>query len=78
MNTGSERYNDHAAPCVCAEGTFQYNGTHGLMHTFQSAANANAPNGKTTFKGAKQNGIAAMNKVFPRIRLQSGLPRITA
>jgi hypothetical protein len=65
VNTGSVPYNEDDAPCVCAEGTFQHNGTHGLMHTFQSAANASAPNGKTTFKGAKQNGIAAARKVFP-------------
>jgi hypothetical protein len=80
VNTGSKKYNENAAPCVCAEGTFQYNGTHGLMHTLQSAEAAKLPTGtlelqggqvtteefhKTTYKGAKTNGINAMKKVFP-------------
>ena len=80
VNTGTKKYDENEAPCVCAEGTFQYNGTHGLMHTLQSAEAAKLPTAslalegggstakqfhKTTFKGAKTNGINAMKKVFP-------------
>jgi hypothetical protein len=32
------RYDPAEAPCICVEGTNQYHGTHGLMHTFQSTA----------------------------------------
>ena len=32
------RYDPAKAPCVCVEGTNQYHGTHGLMHTYQSTA----------------------------------------
>lgn len=63
---------------VCAEGSTQNVGTHGMMHTHQSVKNAGAKtgiltfaNGSTTeikvqtYKQAKANGIAAMKKTFP-------------
>lgn len=31
-------YDEAKAPCVCLEGVNQYQGTHGLMHTYQSTA----------------------------------------
>jgi hypothetical protein len=31
-------YDPDKAPCVCLEGVNQYQGTHGLMHTYQSTA----------------------------------------
>lgn len=44
-------YDIGQAPCVCVEGTNQTNGTHGLLHTHQSTAAANAPGaaGSLTF-----------------------------
>lgn len=83
VNTGSVKYNENKAPCVCAEGTSQsMDGTHGWMHTHQSVENAKRPAGVlmvgngssaqpqsfdhvTTYKDAKANAIAAMQKVFP-------------
>lgn len=35
-------YVPEKAPCICVEGTNQYHGTHGLMHTFQSTAAINS------------------------------------
>jgi Domain of unknown function (DUF4150)/GHH signature containing HNH/Endo VII superfamily nuclease toxin 2 len=74
-------YDENKAPCVCAEGTSQsMDGTHGWMHTMQSVENAKCPSGVispgnggppiefphvTTYKDAKKNAIAAMQKVFP-------------
>jgi hypothetical protein len=87
VNTGTVPYNEDDAPCVCAEGTFQYNGTHGLMHTLQSAENAKLPTGKldlqgggetakdfhkTTYKDARKNGVDAMKKVFPESGCKEG------
>jgi hypothetical protein len=77
---GIHDYDEHKAPCVCAEGKNQNTGTHGLMHTFQSAKAARCPEdtlplsnggmtelGKvTTYAQARDNGIAAFHKVFPR------------
>ncbi|WIF70068.1 HNH/endonuclease VII fold toxin-2 domain-containing protein [Metapseudomonas otitidis] len=76
---GIKDYNENKAPCVCAEGVNQNVGTHGLMHTHQSAAAAKARKGrltdskgntftakKTTYKTAKTQSIQAMAKVFPQ------------
>ena len=77
---GIHDYDEHKAPCVCAEGKNQNTGTHGLMHTFQSAKAAKCKEGKialsngteteltkvTTYAAARDNGIAAFHKVFPR------------
>lgn len=60
---GITNYNTAHAPCVCAEGCTQYGGTHGLMHTFQSASAGNAP--QTTYGAAKEGAVGAMQKVFP-------------
>lgn len=78
---GITNYREKAAPCVCAEGTNQYVGTHGLMHAFQSAAVAGMPTGRlplssgpqsytkigpvTTYGDAKANSLAAFKKTFP-------------
>ncbi|MDP5240088.1 DUF4150 domain-containing protein [Uliginosibacterium sp. 31-16] len=32
------KYDPAKAPCVCVEGTNQYHGTHGLLHTYQSTS----------------------------------------
>jgi hypothetical protein len=71
-------YREGDAPCVCAEGATQHVGTHGQMHTFQSAGVAGAPtetlplaNGgtvtapATTYAAAKDNAVQAMQKTFP-------------
>ena len=71
-------YSENMAPCVCAEGTNQHVGTHGLMHAYQSASAASCRSGdiklsngetmtakKTTYKTAKGKAIDAMEKTFP-------------
>ncbi|PTQ73701.1 HNH/endonuclease VII fold toxin-2 domain-containing protein [Pseudomonas sp. GV071] len=76
---GISNYNENKAPCVCAEGVNQNVGTHGLMHTFQSASSSRARKGelttskgakftakKTTYKTAKTQAMTAMAKVFPQ------------
>ncbi|RTU27444.1 DUF4150 domain-containing protein [Pseudomonas aeruginosa] len=76
---GISNYSENKAPCVCAEGVNQNVGTHGLMHTFQSAAAAKSRSGtlqlsngssisakKTTYGTAKRQSMAAMGKVFPQ------------
>jgi hypothetical protein len=76
---GIVNYNQAKAPCVCAEGVSQNVGTHGLMHTFQSAVASKcesgdlplAPDGMlrdvkwTTYRDAKASAFKAMQKVFP-------------
>lgn len=75
---GISNYNEDDAPCVCAEGKNQNTGTHGLMHTYQSAAASKCAPGtlklsgggtitapRTTYGEAKASAIASMQKVFP-------------
>lgn len=75
---GMSGYSENMAPCVCAEGATQNVGTHGLMHTYQSAGAAKCKSGeiplsggesitakKTTYKEAKENSIESMKKAFP-------------
>jgi hypothetical protein len=76
---GTEDYSTDKAPCVCAEGTNQYQGTHGLLHTFQStAAMGNETIKKlklkdgtvletksTTYGEARDQGASAAKKTFP-------------
>ncbi|WP_322114308.1 PAAR-like domain-containing protein [Aquabacterium sp. A7-Y] len=73
------KYDEDAAPCVCAEGINQNTGSHGWMHTFQSLEAMKMPEealtlstGKKlpkqpaqTYKQAKENAFKAMRKVFP-------------
>jgi hypothetical protein len=76
---GIKLYREGKAPCVCAEGVNQHTGTHGLMHTLQSAAAAKCANGTlsvtgggtvagkvTTYGEARDSGIKAFQKVFSR------------
>lgn len=78
---GVHNYQANKAPCVCAEGVNQNTGTHGLMHTFQSAVAARCPPGTltfangstvttkvTTYADARDSSIAAFQKVFPHSR----------
>ncbi len=75
---GIKDYDANKAPCVCAEGKNQNTGTHGLMHTYQSAvavlcpedtlplANGGSVTGKvTTYAAARDSSITALQKVFP-------------
>jgi hypothetical protein len=76
---GTEDYDTGRAPCICAEGVNQYQGTHGLLHTFQSTAaqgnvtigpielvDGNAMETKVTKYGkSRDQGVAAAKKVFP-------------
>jgi hypothetical protein len=75
---GVHSYSENLAPCVCAEGVNQNTGTHGLMHTYQSADAAKARTGsiplsngktmtdkKTTYGTAKEKAMDAMEKTFP-------------
>lgn len=75
---GVSNYSENLAPCVCAEGVNQNTGTHGLLHTFQSAAAAKAREGviplsdgttitekKTTYGTAKRKAAEAFKKTFP-------------
>lgn len=81
---GVENYNENMAPCVCAEGKNQNTGTHGLMHTFQSAAAAKCDVGvipmssgapivdkKTTYGEAKKKAAEAFQKTFPESKCDS-------
>ena len=76
---GVKGYKEGAAPVVCAEGVNQHTGTHGLMHTLQSAEASKAAVGKielsqgdpiyakaTTYGQARDSGIKAFQKVFPQ------------
>jgi GHH signature containing HNH/Endo VII superfamily nuclease toxin 2/Domain of unknown function (DUF4150) len=76
---GISNYKENNAPCVCAEGKNQNTGTHGLMHTFQSAAASKCDVGqlnvtkgkaitakKTSYGEVKDSAFAAMQKVFPQ------------
>ena len=51
-------YNPQKAPCICVEGTNQYHGTHGLMHTHQSTAAINSASleGITTLGFTNEQG----------------------
>ncbi|WP_341317006.1 HNH/endonuclease VII fold toxin-2 domain-containing protein [Paraburkholderia sp. IMGN_8] len=75
---GMSDYSENMAPCVCAEGVNQNTGTHGLMHTFQSAAAAKCPEGNipmskgpsvkdrvTTYGESKESAAKAHKKTFP-------------
>jgi len=58
-------YDPVKAPCVCLEGTNQYHGTHGVMHTFQStAANKTAKSGSLSF--TPMGGGAEFTKTFDK------------
>jgi hypothetical protein len=71
------RYDEAEAPAICAEGTNHGVGTHGLMHTFQSASAMACPVGalaasgtmfshrKTTVAAAQKAGAAAVKDTFP-------------
>ncbi len=75
---GVSNYKEGEAPCICAEGVNQNTGTHGILHSFQSAENASAPvevlefaNGAkqsekvVTYAQAKENACQAVHKAFP-------------
>lgn len=75
---GISKYSENLAPCICAEGPNQNCGTHGLMHSYQSAAAADCDMGTlalsagdpiahkvTTYGDAKASSMTAMKKVFP-------------
>jgi hypothetical protein len=48
-------YDPDKAPCICVEGTNQYHGTHGQMHTHQSTAAINsATPGSVTMEFVKE------------------------
>ncbi len=71
-------YSEADAPAICVEGTNHGVGTHGLMHTFQSASAMTCPAGalasgggnmfdhrKTTVAAAQKAGAAAVKDTFP-------------
>lgn len=73
----SDAYREAKALSVCAEGQTQFTGTHGMLHTFQSAAAAGAPvetlavtGGSsvtaqtTTYGEAKKRAAEAVTKTF--------------
>jgi hypothetical protein len=75
---GLTDYSENLAPCVCAEGVNQNTGTHGLMHTYQSASASQCSSGKipmssggpitdkqTTYGDAKKSAIEAFHNTFP-------------
>lgn len=71
------RYSESAAPSICAEGTGHGVGTHGLMHTFQSASALECAPGalmasgtmfthrRTTVADAQKGGAKAVSETFP-------------
>lgn len=82
---GVNNYSEGLAPCVCAEGVNQNTGTHGLMHTFQSASAARCREGsielcngeiitekKTTYGTAKKKAVQALKKTFPESGCSEG------
>ena len=77
---GTEGYNTGKAPCICVEGTSQWHGTHGIMHTLQSTAaldsgivikklkledGSDASLIATNYGDAKDQGVKAAMKTFP-------------
>jgi hypothetical protein len=77
-------YREGEALSVCAEGPTQFTGTHGMMHTFQSAGAAGAPTQNlalqgggsvsapaTTYGDAKKNALASFQKTFPESKCSS-------
>lgn len=50
---GTEKYEPAKAPCICAEGTNNNHGTHGIIHTYQSTAAPNPGNGKLTLSNGQ-------------------------
>lgn len=77
---GISNYDEHKAPCVCAEGQTQNTGTHGLMHTLQSAHATGCSTDTlplsdgdlmekavkvTTYGAARDNSIEAFQMTFP-------------
>jgi hypothetical protein len=74
----SANYREGQALSLCCEGQTQFTGTHGMMHTFQSASAAGAPVSSlrvtgggsvraptTTYGEAKQSAAKAATKTFP-------------
>lgn len=71
------RYDEGKAPSICVEGTNHGVGTHGLMHTFQSAKAMNCPEEvlasppvlikerATTVKQAQKDAASAVSQTFP-------------
>jgi hypothetical protein len=76
------RYSEGDAPSICAEGTNHGVGTHGLMHTFQSASALKCRPGalmasgtmfthrKTTVAAAQKAGAAAVSDTFPESKCE--------
>lgn len=76
---GISGYHENRAPCVCAEGKNQWTGTHGIMHTLQSAhatgcaedtlplagGGTVGPCKVTTYAAARDNAIEAFQTTFP-------------
>jgi len=75
---GEYTYSMKEAPCVCVFGTNQFHGTHGVMHTFQGAANAGKAKERTlafqgdnvamnsvTYSEARDSAVYAMGETFP-------------
>lgn len=60
--TGSGAYDPNKAPCICAEGESWHQGTHGLLHKFQSAASAKSTAGRPEQTLTMQNGTTATGK----------------
>ncbi|WP_437882281.1 PAAR-like domain-containing protein [Pseudomonas sp. LRF_L74] len=74
----SDTYRAGKALSICAEGQTQYTGTHGLLHTFQSAKAAGAPvkalktstggtveAPATTYGKARDSAVEAVGQTFP-------------
>lgn len=74
---GCSRYNQAQAPSICAEGTGHGVGTHGLLHTFQSAKAMKCEpkvlwsppvpvtERATTVRQAQKDGASAVSDTFP-------------
>lgn len=77
---GISGYDENKAPCVCAEGKNQWTGTHGIMHTLQSAHASGCLEDRlllsgggtteelfkvTTYATARDNAIEAFQSTFP-------------
>jgi hypothetical protein len=77
---GCEKYKENDAPCICLEGPDQNTGTHGMMHTIQSAVALKSPPGALFSSQGIGTPIRDRNGKAPRVtnldRAQKSASRI--
>ncbi|MCP3899798.1 MAG: hypothetical protein GY707_08825, partial [Desulfobacteraceae bacterium] len=72
FNKNCPEYNEKHAPCVCVEGSNQYLGTHGNMHTFQDKhAEDEIENGQLSYLSAKKAAIQSLKDTYTTTKCDS-------